>query len=186
MYGVLGWAVFVSVSSTRLNAALHRQPMQFDIFNSTPFEAFGRQSLLLALVFIGGITLSLLFTFQDANLSSLEFWLVNLLFVLFIVSIFFLAMRPTHKVLLAEKKRRLEPVQRHINLACQDLVQRLDQSQDPGNLPGEINALIIYEQRLLTARTWPYNTSMLRTLFFSILIPLGSILARLAVDILLP
>jgi hypothetical protein len=186
MYGVLGWTVFVSVSSTRLNAALHRQPMQFDIFNSTPFEAFGRQSLLLALVFIGGITLSLLFTIQDANLSSLEFWLVNLLFVLFIVSIFFLAMRPTHKVLLAEKKRRLEPVQRHINLACQDLVQRLDQSQDPGNLPGEINALIIYEQRLLTARTWPYNTSMLRTLFFSILIPLGSILARLAVDILLP
>ena len=186
MYGVLAWAIFVSIKSTRTNATLHRLPMQFDILNPTPFEAFGRQSLLLALVFIGGITLSLLFTFQDANLSSPEFWLVNLLFVLFVVLIFFFSMRPTYKVLLAEKKRRLEPVQRHINLACQDLIQRLEQGQDPGNLTGEINALIIYEQRLLTARTWPYNTSMLRTLFFSILIPLGSILARLAVDILLP
>jgi len=186
MYGVLAWAIFASVSSTRLNAALHRQPMQFDILNPTPFEAIGRQSLLLALVFIGGITLSLLFTFQDANLSSPEFWLVNLIFVLFVVLIFFLSMRPTHQLLLAEKKRRLEPVQRHINLAFQDLVQRLDQGQDPGNLTGEINALEVYEQRLLAARTWPYNTSMLRTLFFSILIPLGSILARLGVDILLP
>lgn len=186
MYGVLAWVIFVSIKSTRTNATLQSLPMQFDILNPTPFEAFGRQSLLLALVFIGGITLSLLFTFQDANLSSLEFWLVNLLFVLFVVLIFFLSMRPTYKVLLAEKKRRLEPVQRHINLACQDLVQRLDQGQDPGNLTGEINALEVYEQRLLAARTWPYNTSMLRTLFFSVLIPIGSILARLAVDILLP
>ena len=122
MYGVLAWAIFVSVSSTRLNAALHRQPLQFDILNPTSFETIGRQSLLLALVFIGGITLSLFFTYQDANLSSLEFWVVNLLFVLFVVLIFFLSMHPTHKLLLAERKRRLEPVQRHINLACLDLV----------------------------------------------------------------
>ena len=186
MYGVLAWVIFVSIKSTRTNAILHRLPMQFDILNPTPFEAIGRQSLLLALVFIGGITLSLLFTFQDANLSSPEFWLVNLIFVLFVVLIFFLSMRPTHQLLLAEKKRRLEPVQRHINLAFQDLVQRLDRVQDPGNLTGEINALEVYEQRLLAARTWPYNTSMLRTLFFSVLIPIGSILVRLAVDILLP
>ena len=186
MYGVLAWAIFVSVSSTRLNAVLHRQPMQFEILNPTPFEAIGRQSLLLALVFIGGITLSLFFTYQDADLSSPEFWVVNFLFVLFVVLIFFLSMRPTHKLLLTERKRRLEPVQRHINLACLDLVQRLEQGLDAGNLSGEINALEVYEQRLLAARTWPYNTSMLRTLFFSILIPLGSILARLAVDLLLP
>ena len=95
-------------------------------------------------------------------------------------------MRPTHQLLLEEKKRRLEPVQKHINLACLDLVQQMDQGLNPGNLSGEINALEVYEQRLLSARTWPYNTSMLRTLFFSILIPLGSILARLAVDLLLP
>ena len=184
MYGVLAWAIFVSVSSTRLNTALHRQPMQFDILNPAPFEAIGRQSLLLALVFIGGITLSLLFTFQDANLSSTEFWLVNLIFVLFVVLIFFLSMRPTHKLLLAEKTRRLEPVQKHINLACQDLIQRLEQGLDLGNLSGEINALEVYEQRLLSARTWPYNTSMLRTLFFSVIIPGAAALARVVGELI--
>ena len=186
MYGVLAWVVFVSITSTRVNAALHRLPMRIDILDSTPFEVIGRQSLLLALVFIGGITISLLFTFQDANLSSPEFWLVNMLFVLFIILIFFLSMRPTYKLLAAEKKRQLDPVQKHINHACQDLVQRLEQDQDPGGLSSKINALEVYEQRILAARTWPYNTSMLRTLFFSVLIPLGSILARLAVDILFP
>ena len=185
MYGVLAWTIFIAVSSTRINAALHRQPLQIDILNPEQFEAVGRQSLMLALVFIGGITLSLLFTFQEANISSPEFWVTNILFVLFIVLIFFLSMRPTHSLLAAEKKRELQPVQARINRTCRDLVLRLDQHQESGQLPLEINALVAYEQRLLAARTWPYNVTMLRTLFFSVFIPLGSILARLAVDILL-
>jgi hypothetical protein len=36
----------------------------------------------------------------------------------------------------------------------------------------EYNALIAYEARLRTVSTWPYNTAMLRTIFFSILAPL--------------
>jgi len=186
MYGVLAWAIYVSVASTRLNSTLHRQPMQIDILNPTPFEAVGRQSLLLALVFIGGITMSLLFTYQEANLSSIDFWLINFLFVLFIVSIFFFSMRPTHRLLDDEKKRALEPVQKLINGKCRDLVQHLNQNQDSTSLSTEITALVSYEQRLLAARTWPYNVIMLRTLFLSVFIPLGSILARVAVDILMP
>jgi len=186
MYGILAWTIFIAVSSTRINAVLHRQPLQIDILNPEPFEAVGRQSLLLALVFIGGITLSLLFTYQGANISSPEVWVTNILFVLFVVLIFFLSMRPTHRLLAAEKKRDLKPVQARINSACRELVLRLDQHRVSDQLPAEINALIAYEQRLLAARTWPYNVSMLRTLFFSVLIPLGSILARIAVDFLNP
>jgi hypothetical protein len=186
MYGILAWTIFIAVSSTRINAVLHRQPLQIDILNPEPFEAVGRQSLLLALVFIGGITLSLLFTYQGANISSPEFWVTNILFVLFTVLIFFLSMRPTHSLLAAEKKRDLKPVQARINSACRELVLCLDQHRESGQLPDEINALVTYEQRLLAARTWPYNVSMLRTLFFSVLIPLGSILARIAVDFLNP
>ncbi len=147
------------------------------------FEAVGRQSLLLALVFIGGITLSLLFIYQEAIITSPEFWVTNILFVLFTVLIFFPSMRPTHSLLAAERKRELQPIQARINKTCRDLVLRLDQHQESGQLPLEINALVAYEQRLLAARTWPYNVTMLRTLFFSVFIPLGSILARLAVDI---
>jgi hypothetical protein len=186
MYGILAWTIFIAVSSTRIIAILHRQPLQIDILNPEPFEAIGRQSLLLAMVFIGGITISLLFTYQDANISSPEFWVTNILFVLFIMLIFFLSMRPTHRLLAAEKSRELKPVQARINRTCRDLVLRLEQHQESGQLPAEIIALVAYEQRLLAARTWPYNVYILRTLFFSVFIPLGSILARLAVDFLLP
>ena len=186
MYGILAWTIFIAIASTRINNVLHQIPLQIDILNPQEFEAVGRQSLLLALVFIGGITLSLLFSYQEENFSLPEFWITNLLFVLFTLLIFFLSMRPTHQLLANEKKNELRPIQARINRTCRELVVRLNQNQDSGELPAEINALIAYEQRLHVARTWPYNVAMLRTLFFSVFIPIGSILARLAVDILLP
>lgn len=186
MYGMLAWAIFLSVNSTRFNAALHRMPLQFDILNSRPFEAVGRQSLLLALVFIGGITLSLLFTYSEARLTAPEFWISNLIFVAFIILIFFLSMRPTHLILAAEKKRVLEPVTQRINGSCRELVRQLEDGKEPGWLSGQVSALVAYEQRLIGARTWPYNVTILRTLFFSVFIPLMTILARVAVDLIFP
>lgn len=186
MYGILAWTIFVSVASTRVNSVIHQIPLKIDILNPKQFETVGRQSLLLALVFIGGITLSLLFTYQDGSLSSPEFWIFNILFVLFAVLIFFLSMRPTHNLLSKEKERELLPLQSLLNSKCRRLVDQLDQGVNSGTLPAEINALVVHEQRLSTARTWPYNVTMLRTLFFSVFIPIGSILARLVVDIIFP
>ena len=42
----------------------------------------------------------------------------------------------------------------------------------------EINALVAYEERLKATSTWPYDTAMLRTLFFSVIIPGVATLAR--------
>ena len=186
MYGMLAWTIFLAVNSTRFNAALHRMPLQFDILDPKPFETVGRQSLLLALVFIGGITLSLLFTYSEVRLTAPEFWISNLMFVAFIILIFFLSMRPTHLILAAEKKRVLEPVTKRINDTCRELVRQLEDRKDPGELSGQISALVAYEQRLIAARTWPYNVTILRTLFFSVFIPLVSILARVVADLLFP
>ena len=83
----------------------------------------------------------------------------------------------------AARMKELEPLQRRINNHSRELVERLDQEADLDDLPIEINALIAFEQRLLSARTWPYNTTMLRTLFFSVFIPLGSVIARLLVEV---
>jgi hypothetical protein len=182
MYGLLAWTIYASISSTRLNRVLHSQPLHFDILDPTTFEAVGRQSLLLALVFIGGLTLSLVFAFQVEYLTNPIVWLFYLPILVIIVLIFYLGMRPTHQALIMEKKHRLQPVQRQIQSACRELLQRLEQDQDSASLPAEINALSVYEQRLLGARTWPYNTAMLRTLFFSVFIPLVTILGRLLVE----
>jgi hypothetical protein len=184
MYGLLALAIYVSVAGTRLNTVLHRQQLRVDILDPAPFESVGRQSLLLALVFIGGITLSLLFILQVQNITSWEFWLTYLLLVLVILLIFILNMRPTHQLLAQAKENELAPLQKRINSSCRALLDLLDQDQDAGALSGEINALVAYEDRLGKARTWPYNTTMLRTLFFSVFIPFGSVLARLVLEFL--
>ena len=77
MYAVLFLTVVSSLASTRLTPSLLRQPIRVDLFDISPFEAIGRQSLLIALVFIGGITLSLLISnFQPGILRRIDFWLV--------------------------------------------------------------------------------------------------------------
>lgn len=184
MDGVVLWAIFVSVSSTRLNAALHRQPLQIDLFEQAPFEAIGRQSLLLALVFTGGITISVVFSIQVGSLLTLGAWLVYLGLILATVLIFFFSMLPTHQVLSKARQAELVPLRRLILRTSRELVRRLGASEPPGDLPAQIQALTLYEGRLLAVRTWPYNTAMLRTLFFSVFIPLLTVLVRRAAEVL--
>jgi hypothetical protein len=182
-YGLLAWTIYIAIAGTRQNATLHRLPLRFDILDTSPFEVVGRQSLLIALVFVGGITLSFLLVVQVESFASPTFWILYLLLVLLTVVIFFLNMLPTHQVMAAEKKRQLETVERHIKTAFQTLTARIEEGQEAGDLAGQINALSIYEKRLEGVTSWPYNTNMLRTLFFSVFLPLGSVLGRMIIDI---
>ncbi len=184
LYAILVWTVVIALVGTRLSAALHRQPLRIDIFDLTPFKPIGRQSLTLALIFVGGITLSLLLTVQSQNIRSWDFWLIYGLMALVPLLIFFLNMRPTHRVLAAEKNRQIEAVQGHLQSKFRALVGRLEDHETTGDLPAEIAALVAYERHLQNARTWPYNTTMLRTLFFSVLVPGATLLGRLAIEIL--
>jgi hypothetical protein len=185
MYALLAWTLVITVSWTHLTRELHRQPLQFDLFDTTPFEPVGRQSLIIALVIIGGLTISLLFTFQPENLRLPAFWVVNAIMVLIPLVIFFLSLRPTHALLAAEKRHQLDSVQRLIVETSRELVRRMEQretsqrSTETSTLAAELSALAVYEQHLETARTWPYNTAMLRTLFLTGLVPVGTLFVRL-------
>jgi hypothetical protein len=183
MYGLLAWTIYGALAGTRLTAALLRQPLRVDPFDAASFEVIGRQSLLLALVFVGGITLSLLFyANQPELLRDVKFWLFYIPVALVTVLLFFLNMYPTHRVLASAKERELEAVQRHIQQAYRNLIQRLEENQDTETVAAEITALAAYDQRLQVAKTWPYNTSMLRALFVSALVPAVTALGRLVVD----
>jgi len=183
-YALLAWTVVVMLLSTRLTSALHRQPLRIDLFDTSPFEPIGRQSLVSALVFIGGLSLSAVITFQPENLRLLTFWVVYGLLALIPVLIFFVSMRPTHNVLAAEKRRELERVQRLLLNASRELVARMEEGEianrlsETSALSAELSALAVYEAHVQGARTWPYNIAQLRTLFFSVLIPIVTVLAR--------
>jgi hypothetical protein len=60
----------------------------------------------------------------------------------------------------------------------------MEDNQETKNIPAEITALAIYEKQLRETRTWPYNTTMLRTLFFSVLIPVGTLIGRIVIEAL--
>jgi hypothetical protein len=171
MFGLLGWVIYYSIAGTRFTAALHRQPLQVDIFDTEPFEPIGRQSLVLALVFVGGITLGIVFGLDVANILSWQTWLIFLPLLPVPVLVFFLNMRDTHRVLAAAKKRELEIVEQNVQRACRTMQQHLAKQESISGIAVEFNALVAYEARVRAAQTWPYNTAMLRTLFFTILIP---------------
>jgi hypothetical protein len=185
MFGLLGWVIYASVVSTRLSARLHRQPLRIDIFDITPFEPIGRQSLAIALVFVGGIALSTVLGGGWGGLYVWQNWVVYPLLAVVPILVFFLNMRDTHRLLAAEKKAELEAVREKIVSASRTLMERMAAEESTGTLGAEINALAVYEERVQAARTWPYDTSMLRTLFVSVVVPGGAALASFLSDVLL-
>ena len=184
MFGLLAWTIYAAVAGTRLTAELHAHPLRVDILDTKPFWPVGRQSLTIALVFIGGIVLGMVFSLGEENILDWRNWLIYALLALVSVLVFFLNMRPTHRVLATEKKRELAAVQRNILLACRGLMARMDAGEGTGTLGAEINALVAYEERLRAASTWPYDTAMLRTLFFSVILPGIAALARVIAEVM--
>ena len=77
MYGLMGVVVYGSLATTRVTSTLLGLDLKIDPLDVSPFVAIGRQSLWLALVFVGGITLSLLFIgMQPEYLLLWEFWVI--------------------------------------------------------------------------------------------------------------
>lgn len=178
MFGLLAWTFYGAVAGTRLMAELHRQPLRIDILDTTPFWPVGRHSLVVALVSVGGIVLGMVFGLARDNILDWRTWLVYSVLAVVPVLLFFLMMRPTHSVLAAEKKRELTAVQTKIQRGWRTLMARMDAEEDTGTLGADINGLVAYEERLQAASTWPYDTAMLRTLFFSVILPGAAALAR--------
>ena len=172
MWGILAWVIYYSMASTKLVTALHRQPLKVDILDTKPFEPMGRYSLVISLVFVGGIALGIVFGLDVKNIFAWQSWVINLPLLGVPVIVFFLNMRETHRLLAAEKKQQLQAVTKKIRLVSQVMQSNITREESLGDTAIEFTALVAYEARLRTASTWPYNTGMLRTLFFTLLLPL--------------
>ena len=183
MYGLLGVVIYGSTDRTRGFGAMLRRNLRVDPLDVAPFDAVGRHSLALALVFVGGITLSLLFVWvTPAVLILVEFWVVYAPLAAMPFVIFFVNMLPTHRLLARARDRDLRRVDLLIREDCAALVSKTEQGQEVTELYQRLLALTAYESRLLQARTWPYDTAMLRTVFVSILVPGGTVVGRLIME----
>jgi hypothetical protein len=184
-YGLLGVVIYGSLASTRVTSALLRRPLRIDPLDVTPFEAIGRQSLSLALVFVGGVTLSLLFVGAHPEVFlQWELYMVYAPLIVVPMLVFFLNMVPTHRRLQAARDGELRRVRGLIRRECAELVRTMEAGEEPTATAQRVTALAAYESRLLEARTWPYNTTMLRTVFVSVLIPGATMVGRVLAELL--
>ncbi|MFA5787698.1 MAG: hypothetical protein WDA71_12085, partial [Actinomycetota bacterium] len=77
IYGLMGVVVYGSLAGTRVTSALLGLDLKIEPLDVSLFVAIGRQSLSMALIFVGGITLSfLLIGVQPEYLLLWEFWVV--------------------------------------------------------------------------------------------------------------
>ncbi|MFC1866453.1 hypothetical protein ACFLYB_07080, partial [Chloroflexota bacterium] len=65
LFGLLTWLVYSSIKGSRGIAKLSKQNLKLDIFNTKLLTPVARLSLVNSLVFIGGISLALLFETQE-------------------------------------------------------------------------------------------------------------------------
>lgn len=178
-FGILSWTVYSSVVSVRITSELLKQPLKVDLFDLGPYKVVGKSSLYLALAFIGGFSLALLFTGADLTVvQSFEFWIVNMYMFFLPVIIFFWNMYPTYKIIDSEKKDALKQVGQQIRRLKDSMLAETSPPADSGALSQSMQGLIVLEERLEKVQSWPYEVSTLRSLMGSILIPVITVVGQ--------
>jgi hypothetical protein len=176
--GLIGLGIYSSLSGMRLFTRLQHHPLDINVFDLRPLEPIGRWSLGIALVFVGGTVLSLLFFPQLA--PSIETIVLYSVLVLTPVLVFFLNMLSTRQTIVAAKKRNLDMARDHLaaaSVALEELVAngQLGDTEAPLN---SISAWVTYEDRVKAVPEWPYTADIRRNLVLSTLLPLAVWLIR--------
>lgn len=132
----------------------------------------GRQGLLLSLIFVGAITVSLPFINIWGFFLYWQYWVIYSILLTATILPFFLVMWPTHRTLLGLKMEQLATVERLVGQTSTQLQMLAAGGADTLATATVLQAWLALEHRLKYARTWPYDTEMLRTLYLSVLAPL--------------
>jgi len=177
MFGAVGWCVYAVIVISRLTNTLLRQPIEVDIFDVTPFQPIGTQSLYLSLSILGIVVLA--FPSSPYALPSWQNILITIALILVSVIVFFANMYSTHRLLASTREQQMAIAGDKLAQSYHQL-QELDSSrQDIYSTAMELNAWSVAKHELKQTRSWPYNTEMLRTLFVSVLIPIVMGVARI-------
>jgi hypothetical protein len=174
MNGLLGWFIYSSLSGTRLFAQLHHHALDINIFDLGSLEPIGRWSLGIALSYIGGITLSLLFIPRFT--PTIETIILYGTLTLTPVLVFFLNMLSTRRAIVAAKRHKLNMVRDNLAAASQALEERAAKGQveDVEAQLDCIAAWVTYEKRVKEVPEWPYTADIKRNLVLSLLLPLAA------------
>jgi hypothetical protein len=171
LFGLLGWSIYSTLSGTRLFSEANTRPEGVNVFELAFLEPIGRWSLGVALSYVGGSTLSLLFLPQPAQ--TVETVLMFGLFLLAPVLVFFLNMMSARRIVVRAKRQELMMV--HDGLAAVSRAMKGGAAQrDPEEMSallGQFSAWVAVEQRVKQVPEWPYTAGIRRGLALSLLLP---------------
>ncbi len=182
VWGLLGWLVYSTLLGIMRINRISRLKLNLDIFNAGMLTPISRWSLSISAVFIGGISLSLLFQTQEQLLT----WNVITTYVILVtitLLIFFLSMRSIHSAMVEAKQQKLTLVRKHLTMATHEMENRAIDGQLEGiselSSTVAVAAWAAYEKSVQEASEWPFNTAIIRRLFASILIPASVYLLKI-------
>jgi len=181
MFAVLAAAIYGSVVRSRHLAARSRAGLELSVFDGhllTPFAQWGQS---LSLVFVGGISLSLLFQSYE-SLRSIEGVVVYGTMVVVALTLFFMCMWTIHVALAKAQRRELARVRRDLAAAREGLLRHRsgESAEVVQDAYFPVVILGVYEQQVLHASTWPFNPAIVRRVLASAVAPLGVYLLKLA------
>ena len=181
LFALLAAAIYGSLARTRHLAAHSSERLELNVFDGhllTPFAQWGQT---LTLVFVGGISLSLLFQSYE-SLRSSEGVMIYGSLVIVALTLFFMSTRTIHVALAKAQKKELAKVRRDLAAAREAL--RRDPPADPeGAVEDRYLPVVlcgIYERQVLDAPTWPFNPAIVGRVFASAVAPLGVYVLKLA------
>lgn len=174
LFGLLGMVVYSSFMGNLYHNRLIKQPLNFDIYDTTSLTPVARSSLGLSITFIGGISLSLIFQTQEDLLTwnNILVWVILLCFA---ILVFFLSLWSTHTTMSDAKKRELIFVQKHLKTASLELKEKAEEGtrKETNDLSPTITAWLNYERRIKEVPEWPFNAGIIRRLAVSTFTPIA-------------
>ena len=180
LFGMLGWLIYDTIVGTMRIARLSRQELKLDIFDTELLAPIALWSLGISLVWVGGISLSLVFqTWED--MTGWQNITIYSILVSATVLAFFVSMWSTHKAMAGVKKRELNLAWKNLAAASRELKNRTARNQTEGiqELSYTITAWSAQHKLVQEISAWPFNASIIRRLAVSILAPITVFLIKI-------
>lgn len=182
-FALLGTAIYGSVIRSRQLATRMREGLTLNVFDRHLLTPFAKRGQSLSLVFVGGISLSLLFQSYE-SLRSIESAIVYSCLVVVALTLFFMSLWTVHVALVKARDEELVTVRHDLAAAREALLRHRVSGSTAVDAYRPVVTLATYEQQVLEAPTWPFDSKIVGRVFASAGAPLGVYIVKLAFGVI--
>jgi hypothetical protein len=169
LFSLMALAIYDGLERTRRLARVIRGGLQLDLFDRQLLAPMARWGQTVALTFVGGICLSLIFQSYE-TLHSIRSLVIYSILIGVSLTLFFTSVWSIHMALVAAQQRELAVVHQHWVRARSELRRKLAEG-DQGDVAALYNPMVVlgaYESQVLAASTWPFNPKIVKEVLASL------------------